>query len=60
MSFLNQLKSQASALQSAHSVDLAQREANTGLTETAATTIWLYVAELAKLIVGQASRFATQ
>jgi len=48
VSFLNQLKSQASALQSAHSVDLAQQQANTRLTETAATTIWLYVAELAR------------
>ncbi|WPC65774.1 hypothetical protein SBP18_14920 [Rhodoferax ferrireducens] len=48
MSFLNQLKSQARALQSVQSVDLLQREANTRLTEAAATTVWLYVAELAK------------
>ncbi|WP_394757658.1 hypothetical protein [Rhodoferax sp.] len=48
MSFLNQLKSQASALHSAHNVDLVQQAAQTRLTEAAAKTVWLYVAELAQ------------
>ena len=48
MSFLNQLKSQASAVQNQQSVQQDQHEANTRLTEAAAKTAWLYVSELAK------------
>ena len=48
MSFLNQLKSQASALQSGQQVQQTQDEANIRLTEAAAKTAWLYVTELAK------------
>ncbi len=48
MSFLNQLKDQASALQSAQVVQHTQHEANTRLTDAAAKTAWLYVSDLAK------------
>lgn len=48
MSFLNQLKSQATALQSEQSAQKNHSEANTQLTEAAAKTTWLYIAELAK------------
>lgn len=48
MSFLNQLKSQASALQSEQSAQKNHSEANTQLTEAAAKTTWLYMVELAK------------
>lgn len=48
MSFLNQLKSQASAVQSAQNAQHNHSEANTQLTETAAKTTWLYMVELAK------------
>ena len=46
MSFLNQLKSQASVLRSEQNVQLTHSEANTQLTEAAAKTAWLYVTEL--------------
>lgn len=48
MSFLNQLKSQATALQSEQSAQKNYSEANTQLTEAASKTCWLYIAELAK------------
>lgn len=48
MSFLNQLKDQASALQSAQAAQHTQHEVNTRLTEAAAKTAWLYVADLAR------------
>ena len=57
MSFLDQLKSQASAVQSGHSAQQTHNEANVKLAEAASKTVWLYITELAKLIVGQASSF---
>ena len=48
MSFLNQLKSQAHALQTEQSVQQTQHEANTRLTEAAAKTTRFYLEELAK------------
>ena len=48
MSFLNQLKSHASALQSEQSAEQIHTQANIKLTEAAAKTAWLYIAELAK------------
>lgn len=48
MSFLNQLKSQASALQQRQSADTERLEANAKTTEAACRTAWLYVSELAK------------
>ena len=48
MSFLNQLKSQASAMQSEQSAHLLDLEDSARLTELAARTAWLYVSDLAK------------
>ena len=48
MSFLNQLKSQATVLQSQHGVDVQLLESNRTKTELACKTAWLYVADLAK------------
>lgn len=48
MSFLNQLKSQASALQMAQAAQQTHAAATTRQTEEAAKTTWLYVSELAK------------
>mgnify|MGYP000695163145 CR=1 FL=1 len=48
MSFLNQLKSQASALQSQQTADVKLLESNTQKTEMGCKTVWLYVTELAK------------
>ena len=48
MSFLNQLKSQASVLRSEQRAQQTYSEANTRLTEAAAKTAWLYVTELVK------------
>jgi|APLak6261659701_1056019.scaffolds.fasta_scaffold29742_1 hypothetical protein len=48
VSFLNQLKSQANALQTEQSTDKARLEANTQQTEWAAKTAWQYLSELAK------------
>ncbi|MES2878199.1 MAG: hypothetical protein V4713_07235 [Pseudomonadota bacterium] len=48
MSFLNQLKSQASALQTEQVAQQAHIAANTQLTEAASRTAWLYITELAK------------
>lgn len=48
MSFLNQLKLQASALQAEQDAQQNHSEANTRLTEAASKTAWLYVTELAK------------
>jgi hypothetical protein len=48
VSFLNQLKSQASALQNQHSAEVQQTEAKTAQTELASKTVWLYVDELAR------------
>ena len=47
MSFLNQLKEQASALQSVQVVDDALVAANAAQTEAACKTVWLYLKELA-------------
>jgi hypothetical protein len=48
VSFLNQLKSQANALQIQQSVDLQAVQALAAETERACKTVWLYIAELAK------------
>lgn len=48
MSFLNQLKSHASALQSEQSVEQIHTLENIRLTEAAAKTAWFYITELAK------------
>jgi hypothetical protein len=48
VSFLNQLKEQASALQSAQVAQHTQHEANTRLTDAASKTAWLYVSDLAR------------
>lgn len=48
MSFLQQLKSQASALLTEQSAQQIQDEANLELTEAAAKTAWLYLSELAE------------
>lgn len=48
MSFLNQLKSQASALQQQQDADTVRLEANAKATEVACRTAWLYMSELAK------------
>ncbi len=48
MSFLNQLKSQANAVQTAQSVQKTHSAANTRLTEAAAQTAWFYLTDLAK------------
>lgn len=48
MSFLNQLKSQAHALQTEQCAQQTHTEANTQLTEAAAKTVWLYVSDLVK------------
>ena len=48
MSFLNQLKSQATALQSQQTSNQQDLEAHTAQTEMACKTIWHYVSELAK------------
>ena len=48
MSFLNQLKTQADALQSQQSNQQQNLEANTAQTEMACKTIWHYVVDLAK------------
>lgn len=48
MSFLNQLKSQASAVQTAQSVQQTHSAENTRSTDAAAKTAWLYLMDLAK------------
>ncbi|MDO8278998.1 MAG: hypothetical protein Q8K31_06045 [Burkholderiaceae bacterium] len=48
MSFLNQLKSQASALQGAQSAQSQDLEINAARAEAACKTIWLYFSELAR------------
>ncbi len=48
MSFLNQLKSQANALQTAQSTDKAVLEANCQQTEWACRTAWQYLSELSR------------
>ena len=48
MSFLNQLKSHASALQSEQSAEQVHTQEKIRLTEAAAKTAWLYISELAK------------
>jgi hypothetical protein len=48
LSFLDQLKSRASAVQSEQSVQQTHNEANVQSTEAASKTAWLYIAELAK------------
>ncbi len=47
VSFLNQLKAQASALQTEQVIDHALLAANTAQTEAACKTAWLYIKELA-------------
>lgn len=46
MSFLNQLKQQAQALQAQQSAQTQDLEANTAATEAACKTVWYYLAEL--------------
>jgi hypothetical protein len=48
MSFLNQLKSQATALQTEHSAQKSQSAADLQATELACQTSWRYLSELAK------------
>lgn len=48
MSFLNQLKTQASALQQKQEVDVSGRDRNVLQTELAMKTVWNYFSELAK------------
>lgn len=48
MSFLQQLKSQASALLNEHNTQQLQDEANLAATEAAAKTTWLYISDLAE------------
>jgi hypothetical protein len=48
VSFLNQLKSQANALQSEQDAQKTRNEAHAQATEAAAKTVWLYLSELAK------------
>ena len=48
MSFLNELKSKASALQSEQSVQQSLTAANVQATEAAAKTAWFYIADLAR------------
>ena len=48
MSFLNQLKSQASALQDQQRAEVKNFEASTALTESACQKAWYYLSELAK------------
>ena len=48
MSFLNQLKSQANALQQQQGVDLVRLEANAKATESACKTAWLYLSDLVR------------
>lgn len=48
MSFLNQLKAHASALQSEQSAEQIHTQENIRLTEAAAKTAWLYITELAQ------------
>ncbi len=48
MSFLNQLKTQASALQEQQRSEVKNLEANTALTETACQKVWIYLSDLAR------------
>ena len=48
MSFLNQLKSQANALQTQQTQQHQDLQANTDATERACQTVWLYLVELSK------------
>ena len=48
MSFLNQLKFQASVLQQESSANLAELQANIRATESAAQVVWSYLSELSK------------
>lgn len=48
MSFLNQLKSQASVLQQENSVNVAELQAHIRQTESAARVVWMYISDLAK------------
>lgn len=48
MSFLNQLKSQASALQEQQTQQLQNLQANTAKTELACQSVWHYLGDLAK------------
>jgi hypothetical protein len=48
MSFLNQLKSQASALQNQQEALAAGSESNTALVEQAARVVWQYLSDLAR------------
>lgn len=61
MSFLNELKSQANALQSKQAVQLENLEANTAQTEMACLVVWKYLQDLARhlsVITPQAPRFS--
>jgi len=61
VSFLNELKSQATALQSKQAVQLENLEANTAQTEMACQVVWKYLQDLARhlsVITPQAPRFS--
>jgi len=61
VSFLNELKSQATALQSKQAVQLENLEANTAQAEMACLVVWKYLQDLARhlsVITPQAPRFS--
>lgn len=61
MSFLNELKSQATALQSQQAAELENFEANTAKTERACLVVWKYLQDLSRhlnVITPQAPRFS--
>lgn len=61
MSFLNELKSQATALQSRQAAQLENFETNTAQTEMACQVVWKYLQDLAQhlsVITPQAPRFS--
>lgn len=61
MSFLNELKSQATALQSRQAAQLENFETNTAQTEMACQVVWKYLQDLAlhlSVITPQAPRFS--
>ena len=48
MSFLNQLKSQASALQNQQRTELANTETSTATTDAACQKVWFYLSDLVR------------
>ncbi len=61
MSFLNQLKSQASALQNQHRSEIQNFEANAAQTESGCHKVWYYLSDLARqlnVIEPEGAKFA--